>query len=493
MAIMVAMACGLSVVTAYAQSGQRQSRTAQPTAYNYSSYDYYAADDGASPSDKPMTPAPMTPAAETPAAPAGGCEAPAADAPADNGCHCCRCEPCWSKGLTCCSEDAWRLFDDKCWFKCNDITLDGWIEGGYTYNADGKGATFNGPVLFNDRADEPQLNQLYVRLNKKVETDKCCWQWGYNVDFMYGTDSRFTKATGLELNSDNTDRWNSERFYQISMPQLYAEFARCNWDIKIGRFYTPAGYEVVTAPDNFFYSHSYMFAYAEPFTHTGALVTRKVNDQFTWLAGYQRGWDQWEDLDGEEGSGFILGGLFNSCDNKRKFALTYIEGLEPAQVAANANGGVFATQTGTRNLFTGVYTIQIGDRFTIVEQGDYGWQAHTADGGRSTGQWYGASTYAMYQLNCCWWGGVRAEIFRDDDGTRVSQTTSGNDAAGPFEGDFTEVTLGLNYKPNSGKNLIVRPELRWDHYDGAPGSPLPFDHGTKDDQFLAAFDAIFKY
>ena len=43
------------------------------------------------------------------------------------------------------------------------------------------------------------------------------------------------------------------------------------WSVKVGHFYTIIGWEVVTAPDNFFYSHAYTMYNSEPFTHTGVL------------------------------------------------------------------------------------------------------------------------------------------------------------------------------------------------------------------------------
>ncbi len=70
---------------------------------------------------------------------------------------------------------------------------------------------------------------------------------------------------------------------------------------------------------------------------------------------------------------------------------------------------------------------------------------------------------------------MRAEWFRDDDGFRVAPAgdypnlgVSNNPAsAGGFEGDFYEIAYGLNYKPTGNSNFILRPELRYDWYDGA--------------------------
>ena len=58
--------------------------------------------------------------------------------------------------------------------------------------------------------------------------------------------------------------------------KLYFEAGYGDLTVKIGHFYTIIGWEVVTAPDNFFYSHAYTMYNSEPFTHTGVLATYNV-------------------------------------------------------------------------------------------------------------------------------------------------------------------------------------------------------------------------
>ena len=74
-------------------------------------------------------------------------------------------------------------------------------------------------MTFNDRSDDGQMNQLYISMARAVKTDSCCWNIGGKIDMLYGTDARFTKAIGLETHDDGSDKWNSQTFYQISMPQ----------------------------------------------------------------------------------------------------------------------------------------------------------------------------------------------------------------------------------------------------------------------------------
>ena len=62
-----------------------------------------------------------------------------------------------------------------------------------------------------------------------------------------------------------------------------------------------------------------------------------------------------------------------------------------------------------------------------------------------------------------------------------------------FEGSFTSLTMGLNWKPKL--NVLVRPEARWDWYDGSTnwGGQLPFDDYTSNDQFTLATDVVIMF
>ena len=73
-----------------------------------------------------------------------------------------------------------------------------------------------------------------------------------------------------------------------------------------GHFYTLIGYEVVGAPGNFFYSHSYTMYNSEPFTHTGALAQYAVGDNLTTYAGWVMGWDSGFEDNGDAFLGDII-------------------------------------------------------------------------------------------------------------------------------------------------------------------------------------------
>jgi hypothetical protein len=273
------------------------------------------------------------------------------------------------------------------------------------------------------------------------------------------------------------------------MPQLYGEVAYNNLKVKLGHFYTILGYEVVPSTGNFFYSHAYTMQYGEPFTHTGALATWAPNKCISIMGGITRGWDNWEDPFAE-GEAFLGGVTFTTPDGNRSLAFALTTGEEP----------VFGGPTiAARNRYAQsiVYNHKLNDCWRYVIQSDYGHQddAIFIQGNRrQDAEWYGLNTYLIRSISDCYSWGVRSEVFRDDDGVRVAPVGdfrgSNTASAGGFAGNFFEIAVGVNYKPNA--NWLIRPELRYDWYDG-PDNALgnqPYDNGSDDDQFLAAFDVI---
>jgi hypothetical protein len=379
--------------------------------------------------------------------------------------------------LECEECEPWRLFDCG----CRRGQLHGWVTAGIFGNANSSPDRFNGPVTFYDRDGEFNLNQLYFIAERAVDTEGYGWDFGGRVDLLYGTDYRYTTAAGLDAHDNFSPRWNSSRFYGLAMPQLYAEVGYNDLTAKIGHFYTIIGYETVTAPDNFFPTHAYTMQYGEPFTHTGVLFDWTPNDQVSFLAGVTNGWDT---FDNQNGAQSFLGGItFSSSDKNTSLTLAITTGDERIDEFDNR---------ANRTMYSIVFVRNFTDRLTYVFQHDWG-QQRDFDGTGQEAEWYGINQYLFYKINCCWTAGVRVEWFRDDDGFRVAGLDDGNvSSAGGFQGNFYEVSLGLNWKPTP--NFVFRPEVRWDWFDGNDlNGVAPFDAGTKNNQFMGGFDFIYLY
>lgn len=373
------------------------------------------------------------------------------------------------------------------------LVLDFWISQGFTWNPDDPTNGFNDPVTFNDRANEYQLNQIYLALGREVDTG-CGWDIGGRVDLLYGTDYFFTQATGLEVENDGTPHWNSNdgprrlagqtaAMYGLAMPQAYLElFAPIGPGIKfkLGHFYTAIGYESVMAPENFFYSHAYTMQYAEPFTHTGMLAEFSLSRRMDVLAGFTRGWDNWEDPNGD--LGFLGGFSWTAPSEMASLALTVHSSSE------DANG------LNNRTIYSLVYTRQLGSRLRYIMQHDFGMEelAELNQAGVSeAAKWYGINNYLIYQASNRLSFGLRAEWFRDQDNARVLALPIESLVEG---GNYFGLTAGANWNVNS--RWTMRPEIRWDHSDvevPSLGRTGMYNNFTENDQLTLATDLIFRF
>lgn len=504
LALALAIASSFTTASVFAADGLRQ--PVVQTGFDYNSYYNTSA-------DTPAPPAPGAAAVDAqPAAPAtipaaaGSCASPAGPTCAatpgcgTNNCGCTsNCDCCKMECPDAC--EPWRLFECHNKNNCHDMNYRGWVNGGIMSNFGDTNSNFNGPVTFADR-DEGQLNQLYLIAEKTTvaNTDECCWGVGGRLDVLYGSDYRFNIARGLSAEDDFTASWNTNRFYGLDIPQAYAEIGNKKTSVKVGHFYTIIGYEVVTAPDNFFYTHAYTMQYGEPFTHTGALGTYNANDQLTLWGGITNGWDNFEDVNNKQG--LLLGAKFTASDKQSSFASALHYGKEEVIFGTLAT----VAPLDDRSIISNVYTRTLTDRLSYVFQTDWGYQENAGNTGERA-EWYGINQYLFYKYSCCTTLGLGGEWFRDDDGFRVAPAgdyaqvgpgapSTNPVSAGGFEGNFYNVRLGANYKPHSRPNLTVRPELRYDWYSGADGlngTTLPFEDGTKDHQWLGGFDVIYVY
>jgi hypothetical protein len=383
------------------------------------------------------------------------------------------CDTSCCAGTSCegrCECEAFKLFDGP-WLKCEGIDIRGWVDAGYTWNPDYPGRKFNGPVGYNDRANEAELNQLYFIMEKVTKTDGCGWDIGGRCDLLYGTDRRFPQvAQGTEWDSE----WNNNRFYGLVMPQMYCDVARNDTVFRFGHFLAPCGYESVMAPENFFYSHSYGFLYGQPTTLTGGMAIQKINDQLSVNCGMDNGWNDWNNPTDNPG---VLGGFnWTSCDQRRTLAFESFIGQQEVSPGINGN----------RTHACLVFTQKIGCNWRYALETNYGYQDHAVvvRRGRAHGDWFGVANYLFYDINDCWSFGMRYEWFNDGDGVVVSAV--GPPSTSPALSDYSALSFGLNYKPN--KNVVVRTEMRYDH------STAPvFENFTTQDQFLWATDLIVRF
>lgn len=356
------------------------------------------------------------------------------------------------------------------------IRVRGWVDGGYTFNTASPTSHFNGPYNAIDR-DIGQLNQLYFIVEKPLQANSRGWDIGGRVDFMWGYDYFLTQSNGLERRPNGAQHWNAGQQYGIAIPQAYAEIGNQTFSVKLGHFYTIIGYEGVPSINNFFYSKSYSYQFAGPFTHWGGLATWNIDKHWTLSGGIVNGWDA---LDRVHEQATILGSVkYTADENLWSLSFAMASGNEPTATPANYDN---------RTRLSAIFTVHPMDRLEYVFHHHYAFQENGQVGG-STARWYGIDQYLYYTLTEQWKAGVRFEWMRDEAGTRVGGNPDrGNLNIAPFPGSFYSVSLGANYRPHP--NVLIRPEVRSDWFDGKGN---PYNDRTDKQQYLFAINANVQF
>jgi hypothetical protein len=370
------------------------------------------------------------------------------------------------------------------------VRLRGWLDGGYMGNTRRPASRFHGPYNAVDR-DEIMGNQAYLIAEAGEIPTNGCWGVGARADVLYGEDFFLAQSIGMETRDDGANRWNTNEFYGLALPQAYGEVGNDKINFKLGHFYSIVGYEGVQSVGNFFYSHAYSYQFAGPFTHWGGLLTWNVTDRLSVQGGVTNGWDALDRTTDRPG---FLGGV--KYQHESFWASAAVTTGDEINNAAGLPG--LAPEFANRTRYSTLLGLYLTEKIEYVFHHWYGFQANGAPGAAPVGaagvprnaEWWGIDQYLYYTINCKWKVGFRGEWFYDQDGTRLGLNRPSNPNNPPLAGTIYSVALGLNYAPH--ENFVFRPEIRADFYDPISGG-LPFDDGTRVNQLMVGVDGIVKF
>ena len=346
----------------------------------------------------------------------------------------------------CCLGDAWTLSGALHGNCPPPIKIGGWFSAGYHSEGNGK---------FNNRPDELALHQGWIYAEKAATCDS---RFGFRADFMYGIDADDTQAFGNPAGTWDFQNGFDHGAYGWAIPQLYGEIAiNDTWSVKAGHFYTLVGYEVVTAPNNFFYSHAMTMYLSEPFMHTGVVATGSISDDFTVYAGWTLGWDTgFDQLN--SGNSWLGGFSYSMSDNA---SLTYI-----------STAGNFGWRGDEAYSHSVVLDMNVSDKLNWVVQSDL------LDVGGTGENTIGLNQYLLYTVNDCLGLGARIEWYKGD----VLTGYAPHGGVVPATGNYSNyaATFGANIRPHA--NIVLRPEVR---IDWSPAADY--------DESYYGVDAIFTF
>lgn len=325
-------------------------------------------------------------------------------------------------------EDPWTLFGRR----DNGLNIGGWFSAGYHEESNG---------LFNTTPDSFSLQQAWLFAEKAADASDGGIDFGYRFDGVYGTDGPDTQSFGNSGSTfDLNPNFTRGGQFGWAIPQAYGEIAAGKWNVKVGHFYTLVGYEVVTAPDNFFYSHSITSFNSEPFTHTGAIASYSVNDDLTIYGGWTAGWDSGFDF--AAGSNF-LGGFSRSLSDNA--TLTYITTFGDFGARSAGNDDAYSHSI--------VLDMQLTENLNYVVQSDLLRIGSTGEDN------IGLNQYLLYTASDTLSYGARLEWWKADEVTGFAPH-GGVFPAGGGSHSYYETTFGMNYKID--RNITLRPEYRVD-------------------------------
>jgi hypothetical protein len=343
------------------------------------------------------------------------------------------------------------------------INIYGHIEGSYTWNFDNPRKNINVGRVFDIKHNDAEVNQADLNIERTVDLTSHQFDIGGRVELMYGTDSRFIHSNGF-LDNDNFFHGPE---YQFDIPQVYLDFGvplGNGLRIRVGKFLF---FKQLDPNASVFYSHSFTFGSALPFTLTGVSALYNCTDQLSAEGGISRGWGQSSRDNNSAIDGF--GRVKFTPSDKTNLTLAFITGPEDNGDNSHYRDAVDLT-----------LTQQIGDNITFLLDSVYGNDA----AGSPTGQnanWYGVAAYLVVKLDDHFSLAARGEWYRDEEAftTGVAQ-------------NLYEATLGVTITPfpNGTTSALfkIRPEVRYDY-----ASRDFYDGLTKKDQVTAAIDAIFNF
>ncbi len=369
------------------------------------------------------------------------------------------------------------------------IAIYGWVEASITGNPAGPSDHQNFGRLFDDRSNEGVMNQAVITAERTLQQEKKHeFDWGFKLQLLFGTDARYIRSLGSQYHEVGTG------LYQGDVPEVYLNLhfpiiTDRGLDLKLGKFVTLEGAETIDPRTNPFYSHTYIFNFGIPATHTGALFTLHTTDTLDLFAGPTRGVNTGID-DNNDAPAFHGG--FSATLSDGKGTLIASTHIGPETVNDN---------TDLRYLSDVTMTWKLTEKLTWITDFNY-----TVDGG-ARAEAYGLAQYFTYAINDTISVGIRGEMWRDDQGFYVAQYADPMDPIRVLGGDpaidprtvgtgrttYGALTLGADIKlslPKPLAGLRFRPEIRVDH---SFNDTYPFNDSTDNTMYTAALDAILTF
>jgi len=314
--------------------------------------------------------------------------------------------------------------------------ISGFVDTTYNYDLNRPQSRVTAMRSFDRRTDSFLLNAAQVNI------EGTSGDVGYYTELAFGTDPSVYKAGGTGADAGLPGAPTTVA-YNFDLQEAFITYKcpKTGIQLKVGKFVTFEGIEVIESKDNFTITRGHIFGLAEPYTHVGALAGYAFPKIVDLWVGVVNGWDLYTDNNTGK---TLLAKLGLNFGDKISGSVSMTHGPEKNNNTNDARTSVDTT-----------WFVKPAPKLTVGLQANTGIEDNTniadrngdgiPDGG--AGHWYGLGIQPKYDFNDKYFVGARYEWFSDLDGARSGTVH--------VHQNFT-VSPGMNIS----KELMFRTEFR---------------------------------
>jgi len=264
------------------------------------------------------------------------------------------------------------------------------------------------------------------------------------------------------LNTSNFDAMRTDT-YKLDVQEAYGVYKHDKFGVRIGKFATFNGIEVIESGSNPTVSRGYLYGLAEPVTNTGAEVFYQATETVDLHVGVVNGWDV-------------------MVDNNRAKTLLAKIGVVPnadslVTISAYAGPEQAGNDDNWRETLDVTALVKVA-KLDLNLQGNIGREDAAAPNGGGDATWFGFGVQPLYHASDAFTIGGRLEYFDDNNGARTGAKLQ-----------LFNVTATPGYLVSP--HLLLRADARFDYADSEVFSK--HDGGTTKTQFVLLGEAIASF
>jgi len=269
--------------------------------------------------------------------------------------------------------------------------ISGFVDTTYNYNFNRPASGVNGTFFYSARHNNFALNAAHVAITGEVDPGL-----SYTIDIDGGTDAVVNTSNFNPMGTDT---------YKLDVQEAYGMYKHDKVGLRVGKFATFNGIEVIESGSNPTASRGYLYGFAEPVTNTGVEVFYQATDKVDVHLGVVNGWDVIAD------------------NNRGKTILAKVGIIPNADSLVTISAYAGPEQTNNDDNWRETIDVTALVKFGALDlnlQANFGREdkASAVEAG-SDAVWYGAGIQPLFHASDKLTVGGRVELFKDNDGART--------------------------------------------------------------------------